>query len=289
MKIETVFVIGAGAMGAGIAQAAAEAGCRVYLNDLTAERVLKGVSGIVKSLDRMVAKGKMTPELKDAVLSRISVSDSYEAVGQVDLVLEAIYENLDAKRGIFKEIGGLARPDAILASNTSSLSLTAIAAVVPQPERFIGLHFFNPVPVMRLLELVVGLQTSQETIAAGLAFGSLLNKETIVAKDSPGFIVNRALNMMLNEAVFLYQEGVGSAEDIDKGMMLGCNHPMGPLTLIDLVGVDIVCAVLEAFCRDFADSKYRPAPLLRQMVAANRLGIKTGRGFYAYDSSGKKL
>jgi 3-hydroxybutyryl-CoA dehydrogenase len=210
-------------------------------------------------------------------------------VPTADMVIEAIYENLEAKKEIFRTLAPLVREDTVLASNTSSLSLTAIASVIPHPERFIGLHFFYPVPVMKLLEIVVSLYTSPETVATGIELGKQMGKEAIVAKDSPGFIVNRALVIMLNEAIFLYEEGIGTAEDIDKGMMLGCNHPIGPLSLADMLGMDIVCAVMETFYKGFADSKYRPAPLLRKMVEAGLLGVKTRQGFYRYDENGKKI
>ncbi|GHU85195.1 3-hydroxybutyryl-CoA dehydrogenase [Spirochaetia bacterium] len=234
-------------------------------------------------------KEKIAQAEKETILNRITVTESYEAVSEADLVIEAIYENLDAKKAIFREIEPKKKQGAILASNTSSLSLTAIASVLKEPERFIGLHFFYPAPVMALLEIVAGLKTSPQTLDAAREIGRALKKEVIVAKDSPGFIVNRMLVVMLNEAVCAYSEGVGSKEDIDRGLALGCNHPVGPLSLIDMLGLDIVCAVMEAFYRDFADSKYRPAPLLRKMAAAGMLGKKSGQGFYTYDAKGQKI
>lgn len=288
LNINTVFVIGSGAMGAGIAQMAAVAGFRVFLSDLTQERVNKAQALINSNLDKMAAKGKLTEE-PDVIRKRLTYTDSYEMVTEADMVIEAIYENLEAKKEIFKSLAPLVRDDTVLASNTSSISLTALASVIPHPERFIGLHFFYPVPVMKLLEIVVSLHTSPETVAIGAEFGRQMGKETVVAKDSPGFIVNRALVVMLNEAIFLYEEGVGSAEDIDKALMLGCNHPIGPLSLADMLGLDIVCAVMETFYTGFADSKYRPSPLLRKMVVAGMLGTKTRQGFYKYDESGKKI
>lgn len=289
MNAKTVFVIGAGAMGAGIAQVVATGGFKVYLNDVTMDRVARGQKQITNNINRNVTKGKMTPEEGTAILGRLTYTDSYDKVAEADVVIEAIFENLDAKKAIFQKIGPMAKEGALLATNTSSLSLTAIGSVVPHPERFIGIHFFNPAPVMKLVELVVGLKTSPETIADAMAFGKKLGKDPVVSKDSPGFLVNRCLVVMLNEAICLYSEGVGSAEDIDKGMMLGCNHPMGPLTLADMVGLDIVSAVMECFYTGFADSKYRPALLLRKMVDAGMLGIKTGQGFYKYDANGKKV
>lgn len=289
MDIKKIFVIGAGAMGAGIAQTAAVKGFHVILNDVTMYRVEKAKMGIEKQLIKNVEKGIITEDEKNAALERLILCDSYDKVAEADLVIEAIYENIDAKKKIFKEIDKLKKENAILASNTSSLSLTSISSVLEKPENFIGMHFFNPVPVMKLLEIVVGLSTSQETIATALKVGEMLGKETIIAKDSPGFIVNRALVVMLNEAICMYDEGVGTAEDIDKGMMLGCNHPMGPLELMDMIGIEIILAVMESFHRDFGDSKYRPSILLRKMVAAGRFGRKTGRGFYTYDKNGRKI
>lgn len=288
LNVKTIFVIGSGSMGAGIAQTAAAAGFKVYLNDLTQERVEAAHKKIDAILKKLEVKEKLT-EAADVISKRLTYTDSYDMVAEADMVIETIYENLEAKKEIFQKLAPLAREDAILASNTSSLSLTAIASVIPHPERFLGLHFFYPVPVMNLLEIVVSLKTSPETVSTGIELGKQLGKEVIVAKDSPGFIVNRALVMMLNEAIFLYEEGVGTAEDIDKGMMLGCNHPIGPLSLSDMLGLDIVFAVIDTFYKGFADSKYRPAPLLRKMVDAGLLGIKTGQGFYKYDESCKKI
>ncbi|GHU62473.1 3-hydroxybutyryl-CoA dehydrogenase [Clostridia bacterium] len=288
LSSKTIFVVGSGSMGAGIAQVAAVSGFQVCLNDLTQAQVEKAKDRIDKNLDKLAAKEKLTED-PDVIRQRLSYTDSYEKAAEADIVIEAIYENLEAKKEIFRTLAPLVREDTILASNTSSLSLTALAAGIPHPERFIGLHFFYPVPVMKLLEIVVSLYTSPETIAFGKELGNLLGKEVVVAKDSPGFIVNRALVMMLNEAIFLYEEGVGTAEDIDKAMMLGCNHPIGPLSLADMLGLDIVGAVMETFYKGFADSKYRPAPLLRKMTEAGLLGVKTRRGFYQYDETGKKI
>ncbi len=288
LPVKTIFVIGSGAMGAGIAQVAAVAGFQVYLKDITLERVHKAQEQIKVNLIKQEAKGKLTEALA-VIAERLNYTDSYDRVTEADLVIEAIYEDLEAKKEIFRAVAPLVREDAILASNTSSLSLTAIAEVIPHPERFIGLHFFYPVPVMKLLEIVVSFHTAPETVAIAIELGKQMGKEVIVAKDSPGFIVNRALIVMLNEAIFLYEEGVGTAEDIDKGMTMGCNHPIGPLSLADMLGLDIVCAVMETFHTSFADSKYRPAPLLRKMVEAGRLGIKTRQGFYRYDENGGKM
>jgi 3-hydroxybutyryl-CoA dehydrogenase len=288
LDIKTIFVVGSGSMGTGIAQTAAMSGFQVCLNDLALDRLEKAREQIGSNLDRLAAKGKLTEDAV-AVGARLVYTDSYEMVAEADMVIEAIYENLEAKKEIFRTLAPLAKTDAILASNSSSLSLTAIASVVPHPENFIGLHFFYPVPVMKLLEIVKGFDTAAGTVAVCEEIGRRLGKETIVAKDSPGFIVDRALLMMLNEAIFLCEEGVGTAEDIDKGLMLGCNHPMGPLALADMSGLDVVLAVMESFYERFADSKYRPAPLLRKMVEAGRFGVKTGQGFYRYDERGKRI
>jgi 3-hydroxybutyryl-CoA dehydrogenase len=280
--IEHVGVIGAGTMGNGIAQACATAGVEVVMIDVAQPALDRGFGAITASLDRLQKKEKITADAKSAALARIATSTDYAKLERAHLIIEAATENLELKLRILKDIGARAMPDAIVASNTSSISITALAAVARKPEHFLGMHFFNPVPMMALVELIRGLQTSAATIDAVRAFAQRLGKTPIIVKNSPGFVVNRILCPMINEAIFALQEGLASAEDIDNGMRLGCNHPIGPLALADMIGLDVMLAVMNVFYTDFNDPKYRPAPLLKEMVAAGYLGRKSGRGFYTY-------
>jgi 3-hydroxybutyryl-CoA dehydrogenase len=269
-------------MGSGIAQVCAGAGLYVILIDVSEARVAEGVAAIGRNFDRLVAKAKLSAANKEAALGRIRSSTSYDALASADVVIEAATENLELKLTILKKIDSLVRPDATVASNTSSVSITKLASAISRPERFIGMHFFNPVPVMGLVEIVRGLQTSEETHDAVEALATKLGKTPITVKSAPGFVVNRILLPMLNEAFFVLGEGDAEASDIDEGMKLGCNHPMGPLALADLIGLDVLLSVMETIHDEFGDSKYRPAPLLKELVAAGYLGRKSGRGVYRY-------
>ena len=280
--IETVGIIGAGTMGNGIAQISAAAGLAVVMVDISDAAVSRGVATIGGSLDRLVKKEKMTAADRDAVLGRITATTDKSKLSSCDLVIEAATENEELKIKILKDLCANLQPRALVATNTSSISVTRLAAATDRPDRFIGMHFFNPVPVMQLLELIRGLQTSDDTHAKALAFAQRVGKVTVTAKNSPGFAVNRILCPMINEAVFALQEGIASAEEIDAGMKLGCNHPIGPLALADMIGLDTMLSVMEVFYTGFNDPKYRPAPLLKEMVDAGHLGRKTGQGFYSY-------
>jgi 3-hydroxybutyryl-CoA dehydrogenase len=280
--IETVGIIGAGTMGNGIAQISAAAGLPVVMVDISDAAVSRGVATIGGSLDRLVKKEKMTTADRDAVLARVTATTDKSKLSSCDLVIEAATENEELKIKILKDLCAHLQPRALVATNTSSISVTKLAAATDRPDRFIGMHFFNPVPVMQLLELIRGLQTSDDTHAKALAFAQRVGKVAVTAKNSPGFAVNRILCPMINEAVFALQEGIASAEEIDAGMKLGCNHPIGPLALADMIGLDTMLSVMEVFYTGFNDPKYRPAPLLKEMVDAGHLGRKTGRGFYEY-------
>jgi 3-hydroxybutyryl-CoA dehydrogenase len=282
MEIRHIGVIGAGIMGSGIAQVAALSGRDVLLVDISAAAIERGTAAIAGSLDRMVTKGRLAQADRDAALARIRPGTSYADLAHCDAVIEAATENETLKLDILKRLAAVARPDAIIATNTSSMSITRLAAAVTHPGRFIGMHFFNPVPVLELVELIPGLDTLDDTIERTRALATGLGKAPIVVRNSPGFAVNRILCPMINEAIFVLQEGLASAEDIDAGMKLGCSHPLGPLALADLIGLDTLLSVLETFHAGFNDPKYRPAPLLREMVDGGRLGRKSGRGFYTY-------
>ncbi len=282
MSIQTIFVLGSGAMGSGIAENAIHSGFRVILRDISESQLDKAYGAIAKRIDGRVAKGKITKEEGEAILARLSTTTELAQAAEVDMVIEAGPEILELKKSMFAEICQICSETTILATNTSSFSITSIATVVPNPSRFIGAHFFNPVPLMKLLEIVRGLDTSEETIEIVKGVGAQLGKETIVSTDSVGFIVNRLLDPMINEAFDLIERGVGTPADIDKGCRFGLNWPMGPCELIDMAGIDIELAVMETIYADTGDSKYRPSPLMRRMVEAGRLGRKTGRGFYDY-------
>nr|WP_204884451.1 3-hydroxybutyryl-CoA dehydrogenase [Pseudoflavonifractor phocaeensis] len=281
-EIKTIGVVGAGQMGSGIAQVAAVSGYSVLLYDAFPGVAEKSAQRMKASLDKLLAKGKLDQEKHDFAVDAVKVVEDLADVAQADLVVEAAVEDVGLKKELFSALDKLATPDVILASNTSSISLTEIASATSRPDKVIGMHFFNPAPVMKLLEVVKGYLTSQETIDTILEVGKQMGKVTVVAVDKAGFIVNRILDPMLNEAIFLLEEGVGTAEDIDNGMKFGCNHPMGPLALTDLIGLDVLLAVMEVLYREYGDSKYRPAPLLKKMVRAGKLGKKTGEGFFKY-------
>jgi 3-hydroxybutyryl-CoA dehydrogenase len=282
MPIRTIGIIGAGTMGSGIAQVSASAGLEVILVDVSETAVDKGVATVARNLERLVGKGKMTAAEKDAALQRITRSTTYDALRPADLVVEAATENFELKVKILKQIDPLVRADAIVASNTSSVSITKLASAISRPERFIGMHFFNPVPAMALIEIVRGLQTSDATHDVVEALSTRLGKSPITVKSAPGFVVNRILLPMLNEAFFVLAEGDANPTEIDEGMKLGCNHPIGPLALADLIGLDVLLSVMQTIHDEFSDSKYRPAPLLKELVAAGYLGRKSGRGVYRY-------
>jgi 3-hydroxybutyryl-CoA dehydrogenase len=282
MSGQRIGVIGAGTMGNGIAQVCAMAGLDVTLVDVSDAAVARGLATLGKSLERLVKKDKLTVAASAAALARVQGTTDYAALAGADLVIEAATENLALKLRILQQLAEVVREDAVIATNTSSISITQLAAAVKAPERFVGMHFFNPVPLMALVEVIGGLQTSEATRERALAFVRAIGKTPIAVKNSPGFAVNRILVPMINEAIFVLQEGLASAEDIDAGMTLGCNQPIGPLALADLIGLDTLLAVMQVFSEGFDDPKYRPAPLLKEMVAAGRLGRKSGRGFYAY-------
>jgi 3-hydroxybutyryl-CoA dehydrogenase len=277
-----IAVIGAGQMGSGIAQVCALAGHQVVLRDVSEAATARGMAAIAAGLERMLAKDRLDEAARAAALANLRTATDAAAVAGADLAIEAVGENLELKLAVFRELAAACRPDAILASNTSSISLTVIAAAVPHPERVIGMHFMNPVPVMPLVEIIRALQTSDATYATVEALARALGKTPVSVKNSPGFVSNRVLIPMINEAICCLHEGIAGAEEIDAVMRLGMNHPMGPLALADLIGLDTVLAIMEVLHDGFGDSKYRPCPLLKEMVAAGRLGRKSGRGFHDY-------
>jgi len=288
MSTERIFVIGAGLMGHGIAQVSAAAGKQVTLSDRTQQLAEQGRQRIAANLERQVAKGRLEQAAADETLGRVVAAEGPEGAGGHDLVIEAIFEDESAKRETWAALTASADAAAIFATNTSSISITSLATATDRPDRFLGLHFFSPVPVMRLLEIIRGLETGEESYRACLGFAAELGKTVIESKDYPGFLVNRMLGPFINEAIFALMESTGSAEDIDTGARLGLNHPMGPLELSDFIGNDVMLGVMDVLYRGFGDPKFRAAPLLRQMVAAGHMGRKTGRGFYTYDEQGKK-
>lgn len=277
-----IMVLGAGTMGAGIVQNAAQAGYEVIMRDIRPELVDKGIAGIEKLLGKNVEKGKMTSEEKDSVMSRISGTVDMTAATDCDLVIEAAVEIMEIKKSIFQELDSICKPECILASNTSALSITEIAAATGRADRVIGMHFFNPVPAMKLVELIRGASTSQATFDKIKDISVQMGKAPVEINEAPGFVVNRLLIPMLNEAMYALMEGVANAEDIDTSMKYGAGHPMGPLALADMIGLDICLKIMETLHKEFGDSKYRPCPLLIKMVRAGKLGRKTGEGFFAY-------
>ena len=283
MEIKTIGVVGAGTMGSGIAQVAAEAGFEVVMRDIEDSFVHRGMSAIKKNLGRAVEKGKKTSEEAEKIIGRIKGTTNLEDLKDADLVIEAVIENMELKRELYTDLDRICKPEAVIASNTSGLSITEMASVTKRPDKLVGMHFFNPVPVMKLVEVIMGASTSNDTFQLIMAISRKLGKEPIAVNEAPLFVVNRILVPMINEAAFVLMEGVAGAEDIDKGMMLGANHPIGPLALADLVGLDVLLAVQDTLYSETGDSKYRACPLIRKMVRAGHLGRKSGRGFYSYE------
>jgi len=289
MAVSKVGVVGAGQMGSGIAQVTAQAGVRVVMNDVSQEMCNHGLDAIGRNLDRMVQRGRFKPEERDRVIARIETTTNLEDLACADFVIEAVVENEDAKIGLFRKLDQLCPPEVIFASNTSSISITRMGARTRRADRVIGMHFMNPVPAMRLVEIIRGLATSDETYQATRALAERVGKTTMTAQDFPGFIVNRVLLPMINEAIYTLYEGVGGVTDIDTAMKLGTNQPMGPLELADLIGLDTCLAIMEVMHRVLGDDKYRPCPLLKKYVDAGYLGRKSGRGFYKYDAQGNPI
>jgi len=280
--IHRIGVIGAGTMGSGIAQVFAQSGFQVQVVDAASGALDRARSSIEKSLAKFVEKGRLAPEQRDAAIDRISGATSVDALAETDYVVEAIFEDVEAKRGLFARLDQITRPHVILSSNTSSISITLLGAATTRPDKVLGMHFMNPVPLMSLVELIRGQATSPESMLAATELCMRLNKTAVEAADYPGFIANRILMPMINEAIYALMEGVGTADSIDTVMKLGMNHPMGPLTLADFIGLDVCLAIMEVLHHGLGDPKYRPCPLLRRMVAAGHLGRKSGQGFYRY-------
>jgi 3-hydroxybutyryl-CoA dehydrogenase len=289
MAVRTIGVIGAGQMGAGIAQVAAQAGLDVILNDISKDLVARGVNGISRNLDRMIERGRFKPDERDKVLRRIEPSAKIDDLARADFVVEAVVENEEVKIDLLQKLDRVCPPEVILASNTSSISITRMGARTNRADRVIGMHFMNPVPAMKLVEIIRGLATSEDTFLTTRTLAEQLGKNTMTAQDFPGFIVNRVLLPMINEAIYTLYEGVGGVTDIDTAMKLGTNQPMGPLELADLIGLDTCLAIMEVMQRVLGDDKYRPCPLLKKYVDAGYLGRKSGRGFYKYDDKGNPI
>lgn len=288
MNVKKLFIIGAGFMGMGIAQVAITSGVKVAVFDISEKQLLQGRSTVEKMLQKNVKKGKLDEKSMLDALANLTTTTKIEDCSDADFIIEAASENERVKISIMEEVDKYAKEEAILSSNTSSISITTLASHLKDPSRFIGMHFFSPVPLLNLLEVVKGLQTSNEAMEQAITFGKQLGKTCIISKDEPGFIVNRMLLPMLNEAFVLIERGIGSIEEIDLGMRLGLNHPMGPLELVDMIGIDVELAVMEVLYSEIGDPKYRPAVLLRRMVAAGLLGRKAGRGFYIYHEDGTR-
>lgn len=283
MEIEKVLVAGAGVMGSGIAHAFSVSGYEVWMIDRSPDLVARGMDNVKKGLDKAIAKGTLSEEGKEAALARITATTDWESAREADIVVEAVFEDMEVKKETFRKLDGMCRPEAILASNTSSLPITPMAAAVSRPDRFIGMHFFNPVPAMKLVEVIRGYRTSDETNRLVVELTRKLGKTPVEVNDSPGFAMSRIFMVMINEAVYCLYEGVGTPQAIDEVMKLGAGHPMGPLAVADLLGLDIVLHIMDVLHGEFKDSKYRACPLLSKMVAAGELGRKTGRGFYSYE------
>jgi 3-hydroxybutyryl-CoA dehydrogenase len=289
MAVATVGVIGAGQMGAGIAEVTAQAGIGVIMNDISPELCRRGLDSIGRNLDRMIKRGRFKPEDRDRVMSKVTTTTKLEELAGVDFVIEAVVENEEAKIGLLQKLDKICPPEVVLASNTSSISITRMGARTSRADRVIGMHFMNPVPAMKLVEIIRGLATSEETYRATRTLAERVGKTTMTAQDFPGFIVNRVLLPMINEAIYTLYEGVGGVTDIDTAMKLGTNQPMGPLELADLIGLDTCLAIMEVMHRVLGDDKYRPCPLLKKYVDAGYLGRKAGRGFYQYDPQGTPI